>query len=204
MSMDGVPGPDGRNAPPPYGGGLPLDGRDAVAPYDGRFAGPGGGGNPWPGGGLPPARPRKSHVGLIIGLVGGFCALVLIGCAIGGYILWQNHEASQRHSDEQATLAIYRRIGRPIGFTEQGSPRLKSPTWLSVTLAAPSGQGDPVNATTAWLGQHMKATPPSSDDVRRVYRDHGPFFLDGQPKQSIQVTLSRTTSTYQINVSIIR
>ncbi|MFC6880640.1 hypothetical protein [Actinomadura yumaensis] len=167
-----------------------------MAPY--------GGVNPGPGGGWPPTQPRKSHVGLIIGLVGGFCALVLIGCAIGGYILWQRHETSQRHSDERATLAIYHRIGRPTGFTEQGSPRLRTPTWLSVTWTAPSGQGDPVNATAAWLGQHMKATPPNSEDVRRVYRDHGPFFLDDQPAQSIQVTLSRTTSTYQINVSIIR
>jgi hypothetical protein len=65
--------------------------------------------------------------------VGGFCALVL-GGAIGGYILWQHHEASQRRSLEQATLAIYHEMGRPDGFTEQqGSPRLRGTTWLTAT-----------------------------------------------------------------------
>lgn len=119
---------------------------------------PGAGPGPAPAGGLPPVRPRTSHVGLVIGLVGGFCALVLIGRAIGGYAVWRHHEASRRHSQEQAT--VHQRIGRPTGFTEEGAPRLRPPTWLSGTWTASSGQGDPVNATTAWLDRHMKATPP--------------------------------------------
>jgi hypothetical protein len=151
-----------------------------------------------------PARPRKSRVGLVIGLVGGFCVLVLVGGAIGGHVVWQHHVASQRHAQERAILAIYHEMGRPSGFTEQrGSPRLRGTTWVTATWTAPAGQDDPISATAIWLDEHIKSVQPSDDDVRRGFGSKGsPYFIEDPKAQNIQVMLSGTTSTDRIDVSM--
>ncbi|TVT38643.1 hypothetical protein FNH05_24365 [Amycolatopsis rhizosphaerae] len=130
--------------------------------------------------------------------------MLLVGGAIVGYNSWRGHQASQRRSEEQATLALYERIGRPTGFTEQGSPQLKAATWLLVTWTAPSGQGDPVAATESWLLGHMRPDQLSKDNVERAYREGAPFFIEDQGPANIEVTLSSTASTYRIDVSITR
>jgi hypothetical protein len=40
--------------------------------------------------------------------------------------------------------------------------------------------------------------------VQHAYSEGDPFFLDGQKPANVEVKLSGTTSTYRINVSIIR
>ncbi|WP_203962507.1 hypothetical protein [Actinocatenispora thailandica] len=164
------------------------------ADYPPVAGGPGGAAG-WPA----PARPRgprKSHKGLIIGLVGGFCVLVLIGCGIAGFNVWQHHR------QEQATLAIYHRIGRPDGFEEQGEPRAPHHTELSATWTGGTGQGaDPVGATAGWLAEHSK-NPPGQQDVRDAFRNGRTFYLDDQAPANVELKLSGGAG-YRIDVSII-
>jgi hypothetical protein len=198
----GQPGYPPREDPagPGWGERFAGPGSEGYGPaYPG--AGPAGGQRPGPAGGRLPTHPRKSHVGLVVGLVGGFGVLVLIG----GGIVWQHYQASQRRQERQATMAIYERIGWPAGFTEQGSPRLMAPTWLKATWTAPAAQGRLISATAAWLDQHTKTIQVNDDDVRRSFKEgEHPYFFDDQQAQSIEVTLSHTGSTYRITESLFR
>ncbi|BCJ29772.1 hypothetical protein [Actinocatenispora sera] len=188
----------GADYPPPVGPNVPLIADEPGAGYPpGPPVGHPGGPAGWPAPTPPRRAPRRSHKGLIIGLVGGFCVLVLIGCAIAGFNVWQHHQ------QEQATLAIYQRIGRPDGFDPQGEPQKPHHTALTATWTGRSEQGDDlVGAATDWLGKHSK-NPPSQQDVQDAFAHGRTFYLDDQAPANVELKLSSASPDYRIDVSII-
>jgi hypothetical protein len=188
-------GPGFGGPPGPVGPNVPLIADQPGVDHPPVAGGPGGPVG-WPAPAAPRA-PRRSRKGLIIGLVGGFCVLVLIGCAIAGFNVWQHHQ------QEQATLAIYQRIGRPDGFDPQGEPRKPHHTELTASWTARSEQGDDlVGATTDWLGKHSR-NPPSQQDVQDAFAHGRTFYLDDQAPANVELKLSSTSPDYRIDVSII-
>jgi molecular chaperone DnaK len=147
----------------------------------------------------PPVRLRKSSKKLILGLAGGFIALLLVAIGIAGFTVLGNS------GNHDKTMALYRKLGKPAGFSEQsGQPTFVHPTYLkSVLKASSSSGGDPAQATADWLTKFDGNTAPDRATVEENFRNAQSWFPNGFDPHDVTLHLSGSGDTYRIDVTII-
>jgi len=187
-----------------YGPGTPNGPADYGQPYGGPPQGyqqgyPQGPGYP-PGFPAPPPRRPRSRLPLYIGLV---AAVVVVMTAV---VIVFTHVVSHSNA-ESDTTALYQKLGKPDGFSQQGDISWTGHNDMRATLTATkSGSSDPVQATTTWLSSVDKTDPPGQDAVAGYFTSpNGPqeIFADGYEPHSVSMRLSSNGDTYTIVVQII-
>lgn len=178
-----------------FGPGAPQAGQPyGQPPYQG---GPPPG-YPQPGGYPPAPRRRRSRLPLFLGIAGA-AVLLLVVANIIVFTVVLNH-----HGQTSDTMALYRKIGRPAGFHQQGDPTVRGHVELNATLTATkSGSYSPVAATTTWLASVGGSNPPTTTDVDGDFAEGRTVYSDRFEPHAVDFALSSNGSTYTIKVQII-